>query len=366
MPDTSREDILLHTCCGPCASACIERLRQEGREPAVFFSNANIAPDGEYEKRLDSARRLAAETGVEFIEDRGVSHDEWLEKVARGFESEPEGGERCRRCFEFNLSRAAAFAAGHSFREFTTSLTVSPHKRSATVFEAGRAAAESQPSTSFAPFDFKKGNGFLRSIALAKQFGLYRQTWCGCEFSRRADPAPQAAPSQAFNEFFMKLALEEAEKARLLGEVPTGCVIIRRPDSPDAAPDENMVIARAHNMTETDRNPTAHAEMLAISEAARAVGDFRLADTILYVTKEPCAMCAGAVVLARIPVVVWGMSDKSRGGQSAFGILSSKALIHRAATVAEVLEPETSRMIKDFFRSRRRGDDETSKPRDRG
>lgn len=181
-----RGDILLHACCGPCASACVERLRREGRRPTIFFSNANIAPDVEYARRLDSARKLADAMGVEFVEDDGVTHGEWLEKVAKGYESEPEGGERCRRCFAFNLARAAAFASANGFDEFTTSLTVSPHKRSATVFEAGRAAAAGEGgAAAFAEFDFKKADGFLRSIALAREFGLYRQTWCGCEFSRR-------------------------------------------------------------------------------------------------------------------------------------------------------------------------------------
>lgn len=172
---------LLHVCCGPCASACIERLRGDGREPVMFFSNANIAPREEYARRLESARALADAMGAEFVEDTGADHAEWLEKAARGFEDAPEGGERCRRCFEFSLSRAARFAASHGFGSFTTSLTVSPHKRSATVFEAGRAAG----GDSFAEYDFKKRGGFLRSIELARQFGLYRQDYCGCEFSRR-------------------------------------------------------------------------------------------------------------------------------------------------------------------------------------
>lgn len=173
---------LLHICCGPCASACVERLRDEGHEPLLFFSNANIAPREEYQRRLDSAKKLAAATGVELVEDTGASHSEWLEKVARGFEDAPEGGERCRRCFEFSLSRAAEFAAAHGCGSFTTSLTVSPHKRSATVFEAGRAAGGGL----FAEYDFKKRNGFLRSIEMSRRLGLYRQDYCGCEFSRRA------------------------------------------------------------------------------------------------------------------------------------------------------------------------------------
>ncbi|MBR0055716.1 MAG: epoxyqueuosine reductase QueH, partial [Kiritimatiellae bacterium] len=174
-------DILLHTCCGPCASACAERLKGEGRRPTLFFSNANIAPEEEYARRREAARRLAEVFGLDFIEDTGASHKDWLASVARGLEDAPEGGERCCRCFEFSLSRAAAFAAAQGFPEFTTSLTVSPHKRSATVFDAGRAAAASAQGAAFAEYDFKKHDGFRRSVALARELGLYRQDYCGCE-----------------------------------------------------------------------------------------------------------------------------------------------------------------------------------------
>lgn len=172
-------------------------------------------------------------------------------------------------------------------------------------------------------------------------------------------------PDAAFHEHFMRIALEEARAARDLGEVPTGCVIIRHRDmrrsgiatsgagAEPASPAENRILARAHNMTEASCNPAAHAEMLAIAEAARATGDFRLTDTILYVTKEPCPMCAGAIVLARVPVVVWGMPDPRRGGQSAFGILDSDSLIHRAEVVSGILEDETSSIIREFFAARR-------------
>lgn len=342
--------LLLHACCGPCASACVERVREDGLEPVLFFSNANIAPREEYLKRLESARRLAAAEGVELVEDTGACHAEWLEKVAKGFENEPEGGLRCRRCFAFSLSRAAAYAAENGYATFSTSLTVSPHKRSATVFEAGMEAG----GDAFAPYDFKKRDGFRRSVEKAKALGLYRQDYCGCEFSRRAKSRPvdvviHTAPSPDFHAYFMALALEEAEKARALGEVPAGCVIIERPADSGAAPSDCRVLARAHNMTESSHDPSAHAEMLAIREAAREIGDFRLTDTILYVTKEPCAMCAGAIVLARVPTVVWGISDPKRGGQSVFGILSSEALIHVPETVTGVLEKKCRRILQDFF-----------------
>lgn len=156
----------------------------------LFFSNANIAPAEEYARRREAARRLADLTGIAFVEDTGASHAEWLETVAKGLENEPEGGARCRKCFEFSLRRAAAYAREHGFDTFTTSLTVSPHKRSQTVFEAGRAAG----GDAFAEEDFKKRDGFKRSIALAAEYGLYRQSYCGCEFSRRAGGGRDGTP----------------------------------------------------------------------------------------------------------------------------------------------------------------------------
>ena len=173
--------ILLHICCGPCASACVERLRGEGHDVTLFFSNANIAPKEEYARRLEAAGQLADAVGAPLVEDAGVTHDDWLEQVARGFEAAPEGGSRCRRCFAFNLARAAAYAEAHGFEKFTTSLTVSPHKRSETVFEAGREVG----GGAFAEENFKKRDGFRRSLELSAQYGLYRQNYCGCEFSRR-------------------------------------------------------------------------------------------------------------------------------------------------------------------------------------
>ncbi len=154
------------------------------------------------------------------------------------------------------------------------------------------------------------------------------------------------------HEHFMRLAMREAEAAEAAGEVPTGCVIVERPQD-GALTVEARIIGRGHNETEGRGNPTSHAEMIAIAEACAARGDFRLTDTILYVTKEPCAMCAGAIVLARIPVVVYGVSDPHRGGQSVFGILDSAALIHRAEIVADVCGDECRERLQAFFRARR-------------
>ena len=186
--------VLLHTCCGPCASACVPALRDLGNEVALFFSNSNIDAEAEFEKRLDNARTLADAEGVELAAD-AYDHADWLEKVAKGFEDEPEKGARCARCFRYNLARTAAYAAAHGYDAFTTSLTVSPHKVSRMVFEAGADAAwgvsakdcggSAAAAPKFLPVDFKKKDGFLRSLRRAAELGLYRQSYCGCEFSRR-------------------------------------------------------------------------------------------------------------------------------------------------------------------------------------
>ena len=170
-------NVLLHSCCGPCASACVPRLKEGGHAVTMFFSNSNIDAREEYGKRLDAARKLAAAEGVELVAD-AYDHAEWLREVAIGFEDEPEKGRRCERCYRYNLARTAAYAAANGFEAFTTSLTVSPHKPSAKIF-----AALAHPQ--FLKEDFKKREGFKLSVKRAAELGLYRQAYCGCEFSKR-------------------------------------------------------------------------------------------------------------------------------------------------------------------------------------
>lgn len=155
-----------------------------------------------------------------------------------------------------------------------------------------------------------------------------------------------------FHEKFMRQALHEAERAAEAGEVPTGCVIIRMPPEGEIVV-TGKIIARAHNQTEMLKDPTAHAEIVAITQAAAALGDWRLTNTILYVTKEPCAMCAGAIVLARIPLVVWGLSDPKRGGHSVFSILNHEGLNHRPEILPGVMETECREMFQAFFKEKR-------------
>ena len=172
-----RRSVLLHACCGPCASACVPRLKDEGFEVGLLFANSNIDTREEFEKRRRAAETLAAADGVPFFA-APYDHAEWLREVAAGFEDAPEQGERCARCFRYNLRKTAEFAAANGFDSFSTSLTVSPHKRSASVF-----AASDDPR--FLREDFKKREGFKLSVRRAAELSLYRQDYCGCEFSRR-------------------------------------------------------------------------------------------------------------------------------------------------------------------------------------
>lgn len=181
-PDRPRR-ILLHVCCAPCATHSIEVLAMD-YEVTLFFANSNIAPREEYEQRLAAARDLAARCSVPLVEDH-YSHEEWLAHI-RGLEHEPERGRRCEACFTFNLQRAAAYANKHGFDCFTTTLTISPHKDTATIFRVGETLG------SFLDVDMKKKGGFQRAVQLTRQYGLYRQDYCGCEFSRRS-PATGSA-----------------------------------------------------------------------------------------------------------------------------------------------------------------------------
>lgn len=147
-----------------------------------------------------------------------------------------------------------------------------------------------------------------------------------------------------FHEMCMRMALREAQAAYDLGEVPVGAIIMH----------QGELIAKAHNQTELLKDPTAHAEMLAITQATTALGDWRLEACTLYVTKEPCPMCAGAIVLSRIPLVVWGVDDPRRGGAiSVFNILQHPQLNHRCEILRSVLEAESREMLQRFFRERR-------------
>jgi tRNA(adenine34) deaminase len=147
------------------------------------------------------------------------------------------------------------------------------------------------------------------------------------------------------NQRFMRVALREASRAAREEEVPVGAVVIR----------EGRIIARAHNRPIAMRDPTAHAEILALRRAARKLGNYRLNECSLYVTIEPCAMCAGAIVHARLKQVVFGARDPKAGASgSALRVLNHPKLNHHAEVVSGVLKEECAKAIKDFFLARRR------------
>jgi len=143
---------------------------------------------------------------------------------------------------------------------------------------------------------------------------------------------------------FMRLALEEGRAAALAGEVPIGAVLVR----------DAEVVARSGNRTVRDCDPTAHAEVVALREGARKLGNYRLAATTLYVTIEPCSMCAGAIIQARVPRVVYGCDDPKGGAvRSCFEILTHPRLNHQAEVVAGVLAADCAALIQSFFAERR-------------
>jgi len=142
----------------------------------------------------------------------------------------------------------------------------------------------------------------------------------------------------------MEVALEEARQAEAHGDVPIGAAIFR----------DGELLSRAGNERELRRDPTAHAELLAIRAAAAELGGWRLPGTTLFVTLEPCAMCAGAIVLARVPVVVFGTRDPKAGAAgSVLDVLAEPALNHRPEVIAGVREAECSALLRSFFAQRR-------------
>ena len=146
------------------------------------------------------------------------------------------------------------------------------------------------------------------------------------------------------DDFFMRLALREAERAPEHEDVPIGAVVVG----------QGEVLAATHNERELRQDPTAHAELIALREAARAAGSWRVLDSVIYVTLEPCTMCAGAIVLARVPRVVYGASDPKAGAcGSVLDVLADSRLNHRPEVAGGLLAQECGELLSGFFASRR-------------
>ena len=195
----NRKKLLLHSCCAPCSSYVLEYLR-EYFDITVFFYNPNISSMSEYEKRVREEIRLI-EAYNEQVRTGNFGNMNSTEKAGKieileapyepaefynavkGYEHCPEGGERCKKCFELRLQRSAKVAKEGGFDYFTTTLTISPLKNAEWLNEIGRCEGEKE-GVLFLPSDFKKKDGYKRSIQLSKDFGLYRQDFCGCGFSK--------------------------------------------------------------------------------------------------------------------------------------------------------------------------------------
>ena len=146
------------------------------------------------------------------------------------------------------------------------------------------------------------------------------------------------------HEHFMRLAFEQAKAAAEIDEVPVGALIVRG----------QQIIGAAHNLCQQLRDPTAHAEMIAITQAAEAVGDWRLEDCILYATLEPCPMCAGAILQARIPMVVYGATDPKGGAVgSLYNLLDDERLNHKSEVVTGVMDKQCGMILSEFFQQKR-------------
>lgn len=174
--------LLLHVCCAPCSTAVLEQLHPYFHITAYYY-NPNIDTLAEHDKRAQEEKCFAAQS--RWAQDViTVPYDpEAFYSAARGLESDREGGGRCERCFRLRLNNTAQYAAHHGYGYFTTTLTISPHKKAALLNRAGEAAAV-RYGVIFLPSDFKKQGGYLRSAELSKEYGMYRQDYCGCVYSK--------------------------------------------------------------------------------------------------------------------------------------------------------------------------------------
>ena len=177
--------LLLHACCAPCSSSVLERLGNYF-DISIFFYNPNITLEEEYVKRLNEIKMFVQKFKVEYpidvIEGR-YNPDEFFE-MAKGLEKELERGPRCYKCYKMRLEETAKIASELNFDYFTTTLSLSPYKNSNWINEIGSLLDEEYQSN-FLYSDFKKRNGYKRSIELSNEYNLYRQDYCGCIYSKR-------------------------------------------------------------------------------------------------------------------------------------------------------------------------------------
>lgn len=174
-----RERILVHVCCAP-DGAYVLRLLQENFEPTAFFYNPNIYPPEEYSLRFQEMIKVVQWLGIPLIEEK-PDFDRWFE-LTKDLKDEPEMGRRCEVCYALRLEKTAIKAATDKFPLFTTVMSLSPWKKSQLLNSLGENLAQKY-GVNFLKADFKKKDGFLKSVALSRELGLYRQDYCGCLYS---------------------------------------------------------------------------------------------------------------------------------------------------------------------------------------
>lgn len=177
--------LLLHSCCAPCSSYCIEYLSNYFHI-TIFYYNPNISPKEEYDRRVEEQLYLIEKMNTKYPVKlmEGTYEPTKFYNMAKGLEDMPEGGERCFGCYKLRLEEAATIAKELGFDYFTTTLSISPMKNATKLNELGDELAAIY-KVSYLNSDFKKKNGYLRSIELSKKYELYRQDFCGCAYSRR-------------------------------------------------------------------------------------------------------------------------------------------------------------------------------------
>ena len=175
--------LLLHSCCAPCSSACLERLKDKFQITVLYY-NPNIDEEKEYKKRKAEQIRFLRETGYADFLDCDYDAAAFF-KIAEGLEKEPERGKRCYACYQLRIEKTAQVAKEHGFLYFATTLTLSPHKNAEWLNEIGEKVG-GRYAVNYLFSDFKKKGGYLRSLELSKEYGLYRQDFCGCKYSKKS------------------------------------------------------------------------------------------------------------------------------------------------------------------------------------
>lgn len=178
-------NLLLHACCAPCSSAVLERLGNYFHI-TIFFYNPNITEEVEYNKRLDEIKKFIKKFKIKYpinIIEGNYEQKKFFD-IAKDLENEKERGKRCYKCYNLRLEETAKIASNLNFDYFTTTLSLSPHKNSTWINEIGE-NLDKLYQANYLYSDFKKKNGYKRSIELSKEYNLYRQDYCGCIYSKR-------------------------------------------------------------------------------------------------------------------------------------------------------------------------------------